>query len=236
MSSALWCMVLLVLTFKPAAAAPSAPDSSEIKSLLSRMGERFGDAQSVQGRFSQTYTHRVLRRTVREEGRLLLSPPQRIRWEYTAPEEKLFVAAGRFAWFYVPADTVAYSVLHADLARLSDEARNLLSRAVPGLWGMIDILLQSPTGGPNSDFQEGFLSQLGTRWISFSRGGPGKGAGRATSTTMVEIRSSQKMKRLRLAGLALTRAPSTRSRFSSSSIGAVTVTVLGPRSIRYPAS
>jgi outer membrane lipoprotein-sorting protein len=39
-----------------------------------------------------------------ESGTAYFRKPGRMRWEYEAPEKKLFVADGKTVWFYVPAD------------------------------------------------------------------------------------------------------------------------------------
>jgi outer membrane lipoprotein carrier protein len=39
-----------------------------------------------------------------ESGTVYFSRPGRMRWEYEAPEEKLFLVDGKQVWFYVPAD------------------------------------------------------------------------------------------------------------------------------------
>jgi outer membrane lipoprotein carrier protein len=46
----------------------------------------------------------VLRRQRTEKGRLLVKKPGRWRWEYTSPEEKLFVSDGMTVWYYMPED------------------------------------------------------------------------------------------------------------------------------------
>jgi outer membrane lipoprotein carrier protein len=54
-----------------------------------------------------------------ESGTLYIQRPGRMRWEYEAPEKKLFLVDGKFAWFYVPADrTVTKAVI-----RQSDDER-----------------------------------------------------------------------------------------------------------------
>ena len=42
-----------------------------------------------------------------ESGTLYIRRPGLMRWEYEAPEKKLFLVDGKFAWFYVPADRTA---------------------------------------------------------------------------------------------------------------------------------
>lgn len=39
-----------------------------------------------------------------ESGTVYFSRPGRMRWEYEAPEQKLFVSDGKTVWFYVPSD------------------------------------------------------------------------------------------------------------------------------------
>jgi len=54
-----------------------------------------------------------------ESGTLYIQRPGRMRWEYEAPERKLFLVDGKFAWFYVRADrTVTKAVV-----RQSDDER-----------------------------------------------------------------------------------------------------------------
>jgi outer membrane lipoprotein carrier protein len=102
MMATLATLALLVTAAPPAPADPGA--------LLDALTARFRGAASVKGHFTQTYTNRALGRDMKEEGTLLVAPPDRLRWEYVKPERKLFVAAGGLSWFYVPADEVAYRV------------------------------------------------------------------------------------------------------------------------------
>jgi outer membrane lipoprotein carrier protein len=46
----------------------------------------------------------VLNRRVEAAGQLYLKRPRMARWEYTRPEEQLFVSDGKTVYFYVPAD------------------------------------------------------------------------------------------------------------------------------------
>jgi len=54
-----------------------------------------------------------------ESGTLYIRRPGLMRWEYEAPEKKLFVVDGKFAWFYVPADRTATKAA----VRQSDDER-----------------------------------------------------------------------------------------------------------------
>ncbi len=52
-----------------------------------------------------------------ESGTVYFSRPGRMRWEYNAPEKKLFIVDGKQVWFYVPADR---TVSRAKLKQSSD--------------------------------------------------------------------------------------------------------------------
>ncbi len=54
-----------------------------------------------------------------ESGTLYIRRPGLMRWEYEAPEKKLFLVDGKFAWFYVPADRTATKAV----VRESDDQR-----------------------------------------------------------------------------------------------------------------
>jgi len=67
--------------------------------------ERYGRSKTLQVTFLERYRQG---RNVRiESGTAYFSRPGRMRWEYEAPEEKLFLVDGTNAWFYVPADRTA---------------------------------------------------------------------------------------------------------------------------------
>jgi outer membrane lipoprotein carrier protein len=58
-----------------------------------------------------------------ESGTLYLRRPGWMRWEYEAPEKKLFLVDGKFAWFYVPEDR---TVTKAAVRQSDDERIPLL--------------------------------------------------------------------------------------------------------------
>jgi outer membrane lipoprotein carrier protein len=54
--------------------------------------------------FVHTYRGGVLNKQLTERGHLLVKKPGKMRWEYTAPEKKLFVSDGVKIYSYVPED------------------------------------------------------------------------------------------------------------------------------------
>jgi outer membrane lipoprotein carrier protein len=80
------------------AAAPTAP---ELAQSLQRTYEGIKDFSAD---FVHTYQGGALRKQLTERGHVLVLKPGRMRWEYTAPEQKLFVSDGSKMYSYLPED------------------------------------------------------------------------------------------------------------------------------------
>ncbi len=93
-------MLVLALAFA-LAEAPSAMEP-EIEALVARVQQYFDRIDSFEADFTQRYERRLLRKVVEESGKLSVKKPGRMRWEYQAPEEKLFVTDGSRSYFYIP--------------------------------------------------------------------------------------------------------------------------------------
>ena len=61
--------------------------------------------RNLQAEFSESYRGIGTERT--ESGTLWLKKPGKMRWEYRAPESKLFLSDGQSAWFYLPRERQA---------------------------------------------------------------------------------------------------------------------------------
>jgi outer membrane lipoprotein carrier protein len=82
-----------------AGAAQKSADTEPIH----RMEHRYKAAKTLQATFLERYTEND--RNVRvESGVAYFRRPGKMRWEYAAPENNLFLIDGKMAWFYVPAD------------------------------------------------------------------------------------------------------------------------------------
>ncbi len=86
------CLGLLTLPL--AAATPT-------ESLLKGVEQRYNRPKTIQMRFEQSQSGKG-RITRSESGTLSLQKPGRMRWDYTVPEGKLFLADGKFVYFYNP--------------------------------------------------------------------------------------------------------------------------------------
>lgn len=85
----------------PQAAGPPALAAAE---FARRLQARYDAITDFSADFVQTYRGGVLRKTTTESGTVAIKKPGRMRWTYTRPEDKLFVADGRKMYIYVPAD------------------------------------------------------------------------------------------------------------------------------------
>jgi outer membrane lipoprotein carrier protein len=91
-------VALVAVTAVPRAQTPSAGD---LAAALQRKYEGIHDFATD---FVHTYRGGALRRQLTERGRLLVKKPGKMRWIYTAPEEKVFVSDGVKIYSYIPAD------------------------------------------------------------------------------------------------------------------------------------
>src|ERR1700732_3474035 len=102
------CASALTLTIAACALAGStvaarAAEKSADTEPIRRMEHRYRAAKTLQATFMERYTEND--RTVRvESGVAYFRRPGKMRWEYAAPENNLFLIDGKMAWFYVPAD------------------------------------------------------------------------------------------------------------------------------------
>ena len=117
--------------------------------LASALQQKYGTIRDFSAEFTHAYTGGVLRKQVTERGHMLIKKPGKMRWEYSAPDQKLFVSDGVKMYSYLPEDKqVIVSTVPAD-----DEAAtptlflagkgNLTRDFTPSL---VDIPNGMPTG------------------------------------------------------------------------------------------
>ena len=95
--------MLPFLAFLVALLSFSEIGNRQATSLVARLEARYRAARTLQATFLERYTEggRVVRS---EAGTAYFRRPGKMRWEYQAPENNLFLVDGKTAWFYVPAD------------------------------------------------------------------------------------------------------------------------------------
>lgn len=98
-------LTLAVMAAALAAEAPrlrgAEPTPSELALALQK---KYDGIRDFSADFVHTYRGGVLRKALSETGRLLVKKPGKMRWDYAAPEKKLFVSDGVKIYSYVPAD------------------------------------------------------------------------------------------------------------------------------------
>lgn len=80
----------------------------------------------MKAQFSESYSGTGVERT--ESGILYLKKPGKMRWEYKAPREKLFLSDGKSAFFYVSGESEARKALLSKLDDLRSPLRYLLGK------------------------------------------------------------------------------------------------------------
>lgn len=93
--------LLLVLLCVPMVGA-----QSELDQLINGLQAKYNKLSSLSADFTQIY-NAPGQKSRRESGRVLLRKPGKMRWDYTAPETKLFVSDGKWLYEYIPADKYA---------------------------------------------------------------------------------------------------------------------------------
>jgi len=93
---------------------PSAVD------LAGALQAKYDRVRDFSADFVHTYEGGVLRKKVSERGTVLVKKPGKMRWTYTAPEEKVFVSDGVKIYSYLPADrqVIVNSMPAADQATM----------------------------------------------------------------------------------------------------------------------
>jgi outer membrane lipoprotein carrier protein len=94
----------LALAVLAAVAVPPAGAADPAVELAGSLQRKYDTVKDFSADFVHAYRGGVLRRQRTERGRLLVKKPGRWRWEYTSPEEKLFISDGATVWYYMPED------------------------------------------------------------------------------------------------------------------------------------
>jgi outer membrane lipoprotein-sorting protein len=103
-SNVIAAVILFAACVLPLASGRPAKDPADsAKAIAQLLEEHYRHAQTLRAVFLERYSAGP-RDARLESGTVYFRRPGRMRWEYEAPEKKLFVADGKTIWFYVPAD------------------------------------------------------------------------------------------------------------------------------------
>ena len=83
---------------------PPVASQSTPAGLATAVQAHYQQVRDFTASFEQAYVGGALKRRTVERGTVAIRKPGRMRWDYEAPEKKLFVSDGTRMYFYVPAD------------------------------------------------------------------------------------------------------------------------------------
>jgi outer membrane lipoprotein carrier protein len=96
--------IFLVAIGLSLSALASAQESQPPDALARALQKRYQGVRDFSADFVQTYRGGVLRTQSREEGKVSIKKPGRMRWTYVKPEKKEFVSDGVKVYSYIPLD------------------------------------------------------------------------------------------------------------------------------------
>jgi outer membrane lipoprotein carrier protein len=120
---------LLAAGAAPVPAAASDHPTPDLKTVLERMQKRYDQAKDFKARFTQDYQRAMIGRTTHSTGKIAFKKPGRMRWDYEAPEARMFLSNGQVLWLFEPSEKQAFkqdlktSQLPAALAFLMGKGR-----------------------------------------------------------------------------------------------------------------
>ena len=97
-------VLLAAALVSPVAAQTQRADPQSAEAVARALQENYDRVRDFTADFVHRYQGVVLRQTAVERGQLLVKKPGKMRWDYNAPERKLFVSDGRKLYSYLPQD------------------------------------------------------------------------------------------------------------------------------------
>jgi outer membrane lipoprotein carrier protein len=94
-------LALALVGFLTVSIGAQSPTADTVARDLQRKYDKVTDFSAD---FVHSYRGGVLKQQATERGTLLVKKPGKMRWEYTAPEKKLFVSDGHKIYSYIPQD------------------------------------------------------------------------------------------------------------------------------------
>jgi outer membrane lipoprotein carrier protein len=93
---------LALAAFLLLAARAGAAEDEAVKEALARLQQRYERTRTMTAAFEQTVESPTLAGTLASRGTLAFEKPNRMRWEYDAPDRQVIVGDGETLWIYQP--------------------------------------------------------------------------------------------------------------------------------------
>jgi outer membrane lipoprotein carrier protein len=87
-----------------ASLAPARAAEQSAEELAQAVQRKYDGVRDFSADFVHTYRGGVLKKQLTEKGHMIVKKPGKMRWEYTSPEEKVFVSDGVKMYSYIPQD------------------------------------------------------------------------------------------------------------------------------------
>lgn len=97
-------MAALAASLGSLVCAQSRKTDPSVQDFAQALQRRYDTIRDFSADFVHRYRGGMLRKELVERGRLLVKKPGRMRWEYSAPDAKLFVSDGVKMYSYIPDD------------------------------------------------------------------------------------------------------------------------------------
>jgi outer membrane lipoprotein carrier protein len=104
MGRAWWAFALVALWLGTRGVFAGLASTGSAQELAQALQKHYDRVTDFSADFVHVYKGGVLRKQLTERGRMSVKKPGKMRWEYSAPERKVFVSDGTTLYFYLPAD------------------------------------------------------------------------------------------------------------------------------------
>ena len=84
------------------------PVTLSAEDVVKKLQKFYDDTTDYQADFSQVYLYKAYGRTQKSKGRVYFKKAGKMRWEYSKPTKKFFIADGTDLWVYEPEEKQAY--------------------------------------------------------------------------------------------------------------------------------
>lgn len=116
LASLLVCSPALAQDFATLTSAPE---------IVKAVESVYGGVEALQAEFVQVSRSAALGDEQRQKGRVVVKRPRKMRWEFTAPDKKLFMTDGETMWIWSPSDNQV--IVYKDFSANGSDVTGLLS-------------------------------------------------------------------------------------------------------------
>jgi outer membrane lipoprotein carrier protein len=123
--SSFLALVLCSLLICAPASAQDFGTLSSVQEIVSAVEGVYGGVEALQADFVQVSRSAALGDEQRQKGRVVVKRPRKMRWEFTAPDKKLFLTDGATMWIWSPSDNQV--IVYKDFSSNGSDVTGLLS-------------------------------------------------------------------------------------------------------------